>query len=132
MDVHYENIRDLIENNVVTKKVNEFKNNYHDLKTFHSIGQQLVEAQKGERAGYGENLLETYSVKLEKEFGSKYNLNNLTRYRSFYLTFPIVDALRQQLTWTHYRSLLSIKDESKRIFTIRQLASLFLKGLMRI
>ena len=38
--------------------------------------------------------------------------------RKFYITFPIVDALRPQLTWTHYRTLLTIKNENERNYYI--------------
>ena len=38
--------------------------------------------------------------------------------RAFYLTYPIVDALRPQLTWTHYRLLLRVEKESVRDFYV--------------
>ena len=38
--------------------------------------------------------------------------------RKFYITFPIVDAVRPQLTWTHYRTLLIIKNENERNYYI--------------
>ena len=39
-------------------------------------------------------------------------------YRKFYLLYPKVNALRTQLNWTHYRMLLSIKNESERNYYI--------------
>ncbi|MFH1416054.1 MAG: DUF1016 N-terminal domain-containing protein [Elusimicrobiota bacterium] len=36
--------------------------------------------------------------------------------RLFYFTFPIFDALRQKLSWTHIRTLLPVKDELQRKF----------------
>jgi predicted nuclease of restriction endonuclease-like (RecB) superfamily len=36
--------------------------------------------------------------------------------KRFYITYPIVNALRSQLTWTHYRSLLTIENNLKRAF----------------
>ena len=36
--------------------------------------------------------------------------------RQFYLTYPIHHALRDELTWTHYRLLLGIKDAKARSF----------------
>jgi len=36
--------------------------------------------------------------------------------RQFYLTYPIRHALRDELTWTHYRLLLGIKDAKARSF----------------
>ena len=40
--------------------------------------------------------------------------------RQFYLSFPISHSLRDQLTWTHYRILLSIKNESERNYYTNQ------------
>ena len=36
--------------------------------------------------------------------------------RDFYLTFPKVNALRAELTWTHYRLLLKADKEEARNF----------------
>ena len=36
--------------------------------------------------------------------------SNLRYMRLFYLAFPIRDALRHELNWTHYRSLMRIPD----------------------
>lgn len=36
--------------------------------------------------------------------------SNLRNMRLFYLAFPIRDALRHELNWTHYRSLMRIPD----------------------
>ena len=38
--------------------------------------------------------------------------------RRFYIKFPIVDALRPQLTWTHYRLILPIKNKNEINFYI--------------
>ena len=36
--------------------------------------------------------------------------------RRFYNIFPIRDALRPELSWTHYRSLMRVEDEEARAF----------------
>lgn len=36
--------------------------------------------------------------------------------RDFYSTFPILDTLRQELSWSHYRALVKIADTHKRDF----------------
>jgi len=43
--------------------------------------------------------------RLTAEYGSGYDESNLRYMRLFYLAFPIRDALRHELSWTHYRSL---------------------------
>ncbi|WP_443947600.1 DUF1016 N-terminal domain-containing protein [Pedobacter sp. AW1-32] len=40
--------------------------------------------------------------------------------RKFYLAFPILDALRQELSWTHYRLLSRLDTEEKRLFYMNQ------------
>ena len=43
-----------------------------------------------------------------------YGKSNLNKMRRFYIKFPIVDALRPQLTWkTHYRLILPIKNKNE-------------------
>ena len=40
------------------------------------------------------------------------------RFRQFYLAFPFVAPLGQQLSWTIIRTILPIKDENKRNYYI--------------
>ncbi len=42
--------------------------------------------------------------------------------RQFYLAFPIRHALRDELTWTHYRSLSRITDDAERAWYEREAA----------
>jgi len=72
------------------------------------IGKRIVEEeQKGEkRAGYGKEILKTLSTELSTEFGKGFDERELRRIRQFYLTFPIRDTLRPELSWSHYQLLL--------------------------
>ena len=54
--------------------------------------------------------------KLSGEFGKGYDESNLRKMRKFYIVFPIQDALRPELSWTHYRSLMRVKDETAKQF----------------
>jgi hypothetical protein len=36
--------------------------------------------------------------------------------RAFYLAFPIFDAVRQELSWTHYRNLFRVENPAARSF----------------
>ena len=68
------------------------------------------------RAKYGDNLIKEYSIKLTHELkDNKYSYRNLMNMRKFYLIFrnEKVNALRSQLSWSHYRELLSLKDFDK-------------------
>ena len=89
MDKHYKNIRILIENNLVEVKKYEISSNSHTLLTYYNIGKEIVEAQSGEtKAKYGEELIKSYSLKLEKEYGKNYSYRSLWKMRQFYLAIP--------------------------------------------
>lgn len=113
---YYNEIRKELINNEVYKKVKDYSKNKSDLNTYYNVGKLLIEAQGGEaRAKYRDILIKKYSNKLTKKLGKKYSYRNLMNMRKFYILFKngIVNALRSQLTWTHYRVLLSIKDINK-------------------
>ena len=85
---------------------------------FKNIEELIVENEARKRAKYGNNLIKEWGEKLSEKYGKNYNKSNLNKMRKFYITFPIVDALRPQLTWTHYRTLLTIKNENERNYYI--------------
>ena len=80
--------------------------------TYWQVGYLIVEdEQKGRRkAEYGKAVLDELALKLTREYGCGYDASNLRNMRSFYLAFPIRDALRHELSWTHYRSLMRVMD----------------------
>ncbi len=89
------------------------------------IGKRIVEEeQQGkERAQYGQALLQTLSVQLTSEFGKGFSVANLKNFRQFYLTFPDNEkgyALRSELSWTHYRTLIRIKDTKARLWYMEE------------
>lgn len=119
MDKYYNNIKNLIENNIVETKKQEISINNHTLITYFNVGKLLVQAQGGKkRAKYGDNLIKEYSRKLTQEFGEFYSYRNLWFMRQLFLTFQNVNSLSSQLSWTHYRYILPIKNESKRNYYI--------------
>lgn len=92
------------------------------LLTYWQIGQLIVEdEQKGkERAIYGASTLKNLSKKLTLEFGKGFDESNLRNMRSFYQAFPICDALRHELSWTHYRLLIRLDHSEKRNYYINE------------
>ena len=40
--------------------------------------------------------------------------------RQYYLCFPISNAVSSKLNWTHYKKIITIKDENKRNYYINQ------------
>jgi len=80
------------------------------------IGKRIVEEEQGgaERAKYGKKQIEQLSKQLTVEFGKGLSVRNLRNMRSFYQTFPIRNALRTELNWTHYRRLIRIEEKKAR------------------
>ncbi len=86
-----------------------------------NIGKQIYEAcGENERAEYGKNLLQFLAEKLTAEFGKGFTVRNLQMMRQFHLTFPNTNALRSELSWTHYRSLMRVEDEDVRSFYLEE------------
>lgn len=117
---YYNEIKKIIENVEVNTKVRQIQDNHEKLLAYWHIGELLVKAQGNKRAKYGDELIKKWSINLIKKYGNNYNYTNLTRFRLFYLYYPILDALRQELTWTHYRSILPLKNENERNYYINQ------------
>lgn len=92
------------------------------VRAYWNIGRIIVEEEQrgAKKAGYGHKLLETLSLKLSKNFGRGFDPTNLWNMRRFYLVFPILDALRQELSWTHYRLLLRVDDGKARNFYLNE------------
>ena len=90
--------------------------NFAMVQAYWQIGRIIVEhEQNGSlRADYGKNMLQEISVKLQQEFGSGFSVRNLQQMKKFYALFPNTNALRSQLTWTHYRLLLRVENETAR------------------
>ena len=81
---------------------------YHRTVMYWHIGERIFkEEQQGkDRAEYGNYLIKYLSEQLQPEYSSGFSYRNLHWYRQFYRTFPIVNSLRSQLSWTHYRTLI--------------------------
>ena len=84
------------------------------------VGQRIrQDILKEKRAEYGEQIVPTLSAQLVTEYGQPYSVRNLWYMVRFAEAFPdekIVNALRSQLGWTHFRSLMVIEDPLKRDF----------------
>jgi predicted nuclease of restriction endonuclease-like (RecB) superfamily len=95
--------------------------NFAMVEAYWLVGKQIVEAQAGnERAEYGTQLLKYLSERLTLDFGKGFDESNLRLIRQFYLTFPIRDALRHELSWTHYRLIMKSQNELARSFYMEE------------
>jgi DUF1016 N-terminal domain len=92
--------------------------NFVMVETYWRIGQMIIEHEQGgkARADYGKQILAFLSEKLTAEFGEGFNQTNLKYMRLVYQAFPIRHALRDELTWTHYRLLSKVSNENARTF----------------
>jgi len=115
----YQNIRTTILN--AKSKVATMVNSTI-VKTYWQIGKYIVEEEQqgAERATYGKALISNLAEKLTQEFGTAYSKRNLLYMKKFYLLFPKVNALRSELSWTHYRILSRVENSKARGFYIQE------------
>ena len=90
-----------------------------------SIGHHIVEFEQGgaERASYGDRLLPRLAGQLTLEFGKGFDASNLYKMSLFYRHFPNLDALRPELSWTHYRLLSRVEDAQARLWYMNEAAA---------
>ena len=117
----YDDIRAIIINtrNTIYKAVNT-----GILEATWKIGRRIVEEEQAgaSRAEYGQRVINDLAEKLSVEFGRGFDARELRRYRQFYLLFPKWDALRPELTWTHYRTLIRVENERARLYYMNEAA----------
>ena len=95
------------------------------VQTCWQMGRHIVEFEQGgaARAAYGQRLLPELADALTVEFGKGFDERNLRHMRGFYQAFPIWDAVRTELSWTHYRTLLRIDGDDARRWYMNEAAT---------
>ena len=88
---YYNEIKNELINNEITKKVKDYSKNKSDLTTYYNVGKLLSDAGKQ----YGEGIINEYSKRLTVELGKGYK------------KMQTVSAL---LSWSHYVELLSLDN----------------------
>lgn len=86
------------------------------VQTYWQVGERIVreELQHKDKADYGKYLIENLAIDLG------FSRRLMFQIVEFYRCYPIVHALRAQLSWTHYRLLMQIKDRLERGFYEQQ------------
>ncbi|MBE0458244.1 PDDEXK nuclease domain-containing protein [Pseudoalteromonas sp. KG3] len=86
------------------------------LQAYWQIGRLIVEDEQGgkTRAAYGKATLKRLSQQLSTDYGRGFDITNLRNMRRFYLAFEKRDAVRLELSWTHYRVLLRVDSSTAR------------------
>ena len=113
---YYNEIKNILVDNAIGRKVREYKSNQKDLESYYNVGKLLVEAQGGEeRAKYGDGLIQEYSKRLTSELGKGYSTRMLKRMRLFYLLIQKGTPLAAQFknintTWSNVCEIMQLKN----------------------
>ncbi|MGB7533167.1 MAG: PDDEXK nuclease domain-containing protein [Halobacteriota archaeon] len=115
IDTTYQNIRAILEK---ARSTAYRAVNFAMVQAYREVGRIIVEEEQrgAERAEYGKGLIKELSIRLTKDYGRGFDESNLRNMRLFYQTFPNCDALRHELSWTHYRLLFRIENGEARNF----------------
>jgi predicted nuclease of restriction endonuclease-like (RecB) superfamily len=85
-----------------------------------NIGKRINnEVLANKRAEYGKQIVATLSRQLIIEYGNQYEVKNLRRMMQFAQVFndaEIVATLWRQLSWSHFKILIPVKDDVARDF----------------
>ena len=113
---YYNEIKNILIDNSIGRKVREYKSNQKDLESYYNVGKLLVEAQGGEeRAKYGNELMKEYSKKLTNELGKGYSVRMLQKMRQFYLLTqrspPLAAKFKSiNITWSNICEIMQLKN----------------------
>lgn len=95
--------------------------NFAMVEAYWYIDKRIIEEQGGkDTAEYGQGLIQELSAQMTKDFGKGFTVTNLKYMRQFYLTFPNSHALHDELSWTHYRSLIKVENDKARAFYLEE------------
>ena len=99
---YYDEIKNELINNEITKKVKDYSKNKSDLTTYYNVGKLLAEAGKH----YGEGIIKKYSKRLTNEFGKGYTPTRLRYFRRFYEVLIKHPTVSDKLSYSHYCELI--------------------------
>ena len=118
---YYDNIKELLINNEITKRVKNYYINKSDLDTYYNVGKELSEAGKH----YGEGIIKEYSKKLNYDLNKKYSVRLLYRMLRFYnfISERKMPTLSAKLSWSHYDEILKYNDINKIIYYVELIMS---------
>lgn len=101
--------------------------NFAMVEAYWNIGKRIVEEEQDgdKRAAYGEGIIKSLSKNLSTELGKGFSVANLENFRKFYITFSANAnsyALRRELSWTHYRLIMRVENQSARDYYLKECA----------
>lgn len=99
---YVENIKTLIENNIVESKKRNIQNENSKLFTYWNVGKEIVIAEKDDKIKYGNSFIKKLSLELTELYGKGYDYSNLRKMKQFYKVFPNCASVGCNfITWTH-------------------------------
>jgi len=114
--------------NTINQIIEEARNtvyrtaNFTMVQAYWSIGRAIVEEEQNgqDRAEYGQELIKQLAKKLTKKHGKSFSERNLWYIKQFYQKWSNLNALRSELSWTHYRLLLRVENDQARQFYLQE------------
>lgn len=95
--------------------------NFAMVKAYWLVGKMIVEKQGGEaKAAYGDRLIASLAIQLTADLGKGFTQANLRYMRLFYLAFRNCHTLCDELSWSHYRLLISVENEEARAYYLEE------------
>jgi len=90
------------------------------------VGKRINEyILKDDRAEYGKQIIQSLSDEMVQQFGRGFGRRSLERMIQFSELFPdfeVLTTLSPRLSWSHFITLLPIKDETARMFYAQKIA----------
>lgn len=113
----YNEIKNELINNEISKAVKNYSVNRSDLNSYYNVGKILSEAGKH----YGEGIVKEYSQKLKYDLNKNYSVRLLYRMLKYYnfVSEGKLPTLSAKLSWSHYDEILRFDDINKIIFYIK-------------
>ena len=116
-DSLYKGVSDIIDN--ARQEVVVYVNKHSDLMFWH-IGHYINEDMGYKQySAYGSKILATLSQRLTERYGKGYSYSAVTRMMKVaqcYSDEEMFATLSQTLTWSHFLELVTIEDDTKRLF----------------
>jgi predicted nuclease of restriction endonuclease-like (RecB) superfamily len=120
---NYQDLKEQIKNILLEGRKKALSSvNFILLQTYWNVGKYIVEYEQNgnQKAEYGKELLTKLSKDLTLEYGKGFSRSNLFQIRKFYLTFPKIQTLSKQLSWSHYVEILKADNELEISFYLKQ------------
>ena len=113
----YEGVSAIIDN---ARRLVSVYVNAHASMTFWNVGKYIIDDMEYRTySAYGKKILATLSQRLTARYGRGYTYSALTRMMKvarLYSDSEMFAMLSQTLSWSHFLELITIEDETKRLF----------------